>query len=191
MKYGYARVSTQGQSIKEQIEVLKGEGCEVIYNEKITGTNKRRPEFLKLLKTIEEGDTLVVTKMDRFARSTMDALETIEELFNRGVKVHVLNIGLIENTPSGRLIFTVFSAFADFERDLIVERTQEGKAYAKATNPNFREGRPKRKLTPKYLHAIDVLKENSYNQTAEKTGLSVSTLQRIKKQYIDETGDEF
>ena len=191
MKYGYARVSTTGQSITEQVNVLEEQGCDQVYQEKVSGTTKHRPQFLELLEVLVAGDTLMVTKLDRFARSTVDALETIEDLFNRGIKVHVLNLGLIENTSTGRLIFTVFSAFADFERDLIVERTQEGKAHAKATNPDYKEGRPKRKLTPKYLHAIDVLKEHSYKETEKKTGISISTLQRIKRQYVAETGDLF
>lgn len=186
MIYGYARVSTRGQSLREQIAILEKEGCERIYQEKITGTNKKRPQFIELLDILESGDTLIVTKLDRFARSTMDALETIKELFEREIRVHVLNIGMIENTPTGKLIFTVFSAFADFERDLIVERTQEGKAYAKATNPSYKEGRPKRILDDKYLHAIELLENHTYNEVSKKTGISKSTLTRIKRQYKEE-----
>lgn len=187
MIYGYARVSTSGQSLDAQIELLKENGVkeENIFKEKITGTNKERPEFKKLLSILEKDDTLVITKLDRFARSTKDALETIEQLFNDGITVKILNLGTIENTPTGRLIFTVFSAFADFERDLIVERTQEGKAQAKL-DPNFKEGRPKRKLTKQYLHALEVLENNTYKETAELTGISTATLSRIKKQYEDE-----
>lgn len=187
MIYGYARVSTSGQSLDAQIELLKENGVkeENIFQEKITGTNKERPEFKKLLSILEKDDTLVITKLDRFARSTKDALETIEQLFNDGITVKILNLGTIENTPTGRLIFTVFSAFADFERDLIVERTQEGKAQAKK-DPNFKEGRPKRKLTKRYLHALEVLENNTYKETAEITGISTATLSRIKKQYEDE-----
>lgn len=132
MKYGYARVSTTGQTLEGQIKTLKEEKCDQIFAEKYTGTKKERPEFQKLLEIVDAGDTLVVTKLDRFARSTKDALETIEGLFNRQVRVHVLNLGIIEDSPTGRLIFTVMSAFADFERDLIVERTQEGKRIAKS-----------------------------------------------------------
>lgn len=187
MIYGYARVSTAGQSLASQVETLKENGVqeENIFKEKITGTNTERPEFKKLLSILEKDDTLVITKLDRFARSTKDALETIEQLFNDGITVKILNLGTIENTPTGRLIFTVFSAFADFERDLIVERTQEGKAQAKL-NPNFKEGRPKRKLTKQYLHALEVLENNTYKETAELTGISTATLSRIKKQYEDE-----
>lgn len=105
MKRGYARVSTTGQDLQSQIARLNEEGCEIIYSEKFTGTNANRTEFQRLLGDLEEGDTLIVTKLDRFARSTKDALGTIEQLFNRGIRTHVLNMGIIENTPTGRLIF--------------------------------------------------------------------------------------
>ena len=186
MIYGYARVSTTGQDLSSQINTLKDQGCQKIYQEKFTGTTRKRPEFEKLLSEIRVGDTLVVTKLDRFARSTKDALEIIEDLFHREIRVNILNLGVIENTPTGRLIFTVFSAFADFERDLIVERTQEGKAYAKKNNPSFEEGRPKRKLTKQHLHALSLLEEHTYKEVAELTGFSVSTITRVRRQYLDE-----
>lgn len=143
MKYGYARVSNRHQDLKGQLRQLEDERCDRVFFEKITGKKNDRPEFQKLLRAIQTGDTLVVTKLDRFARSTQDALNTIKYLFEKGVQINVLNLGIIENTPTGRLIFTIFSAFADFERDLIVERTQEGKAVAKQ-RLGFKEGRPKK-----------------------------------------------
>src|SRR5690625_1124774 len=110
MKYGYARVSTVEQNLQSQIEQLEAEGCTKIYKDKFTGTKKDRKEFQKLLKVLKDGDTLVVTKLDRFARSTIDGINTIKELFERGIKVHILNMGLVENTPTGRLIFNVMLA---------------------------------------------------------------------------------
>jgi DNA invertase Pin-like site-specific DNA recombinase len=83
--------------------------------------------FNKLLETLKEGDTLVVTKLDRFARTTADGINLVKELFEKGIKVHVLNMGLVEDTPTGRPILSVMLAFEEFERDMIVERTQEGK----------------------------------------------------------------
>ena len=181
MRYGYARVSTTGQDLQSQITRLNQEGCEIIYSEKITGTaNAQRTEFQRLLDVLEDGDTLVVTKLDRFARSTRDALDTIENLFNRGVRTHVLNMGIIENTPTGRLIFTIMSAFADFERDLIVERTQEGKALARQKE-GFKEGRPNKYSKSQMNHALKLLEDHSYKQVVEKTGISKSTLIRHKK----------
>src|SRR5699024_11183563 len=138
MKYGYARISTIGQDLRAQIEILKKEECDEIYTEKFTGTKVDRKEFNKLLNDIKEEDTLVVTKLDRFARSVRGCIEVIKDLFERGVRVHVLNMGVIENTPTGRLIFNIMMSFAEFERDMIVERTQEGKMIAKQ-DPNFRE----------------------------------------------------
>lgn len=180
MKYGYARVSTRGQDLNAQIERLKQEYCEIIYAEKMTGTTADRPEFKKLLNKLQSGDTLVVTKLDRFARSTQEALTIIKDLFEREVKIDILNLGRIENTPSGKLIFTVFSAFADFERDLIVERTQEGKAIAKK-DPNFREGRPKKFSKKQLEHALTLLDTHSYKQVQELTGVSKTTLWRYKE----------
>lgn len=186
MKYGYARVSTIHQDLQVQLQQLEKENCDEIFSEKYTGTNKKRPKFQKLMGILKEGDTLVVTKLDRFARSTQDALEIIEDLFNRNIKVHVLNMGVIENTPTGRLIFTIFSAFAEFERDMIVERTQEGKLIARQ-NPNFREGRPNKFSGHQINHALSLLENYSYKQVEDMTGISVSTLVRAKKKKIAES----
>ena len=181
MKYGYARVSTVEQNLQSQIEQLEAEGCTKIYKDKFTGTKKDRPEFQKLLKVLKDGDTLVVTKLDRFARSTIDGINTIKELFERGVKVHILNMGLVENTPTGRLIFNVMLAFAEFERDMIVERTQEGKAIAKQ-RPDFREGRPRKYSRKQIEHAIQLKEKYTYREVEEMTGISKSTLIRARRE---------
>ncbi|WJE84502.1 recombinase family protein [Bacillus sp. DX3.1] len=181
MKYGYARVSTLNQDLENQIAALEKENCDCVYSEKFTGTKTDRPEFQKLLSQLKEGDTLIVTKLDRFARSTVDGIHTIENLFEKGVKVHILNMGLVENTPTGRLIFNIMSAFAEFERDMIVERTQEGKALAKL-RADFREGRPKKYQKKQIEHALSLLNNHSYKEVEEKTGISKSTLTRAKRQ---------
>lgn len=180
MKYGYARVSTVNQDLESQITALENEGCEKIYSEKFTGTKADRPKFKELLSILEAGDTLVITKLDRFARSTGDAIETIKDLFKRGVRVHVLNMGIVEDTPTGRLIFNIMSSFAEFERDMIVERTQEGKAIAKQ-RMDFREGRPNKFSKKQLEHAIKLLETHSYKEVEETTGISKSTLIRAKK----------
>lgn len=180
MKYGYARVSTRHQDLEGQLRQLEEERCDKVFFEKITGTKSDRPEFQKLLQEIQTDDTLVVTKLDRFARSTQDALNTIKYLFEKGVRINVLNLGIIENTSTGRLIFTIFSAFADFERDLIVERTQEGKEIAKQ-KPNFREGRPRKFSQQQINLAMNLLKTNSYSEVEKMTGISKSTLTRYKR----------
>lgn len=180
MKYGYARVSTLHQDLEVQTQLLEKEGCNVIYSEKFTGTKTDRPKFKELLSKLEKGDTLVVTKLDRFARSTVDAIHIVKELFEKDVKIHILNMGLVENTPTGRLVFNVMSAFAEFERDMIVERTQEGKAIAKQ-QPDFREGRPNKYTKKQMEHALKLLETHSYTQVEGLTGISKSTLIRAKK----------
>ncbi|CAM4050662.1 MULTISPECIES: recombinase family protein [Bacillus cereus group] len=181
MKYGYARVSTINQDLESQIQTLEKESCSIIYSEKFTGTKTNRPQFQELLSMLQTGDTLVVTKLDRFARSTVDAIQTVRSLFDRGIKVHILNMGLIEDTPTGRLVFSVMSAFAEFERDMIVERTQEGKAIAKQRE-DFREGRPKKYGKKQITHALKLLETNSYKQVEEMTGISKSTLIRAVRE---------
>lgn len=180
MKYGYARVSTISQDLEAQLQALEKEGCDKIYSEKFTGTKTERPQFKELLSTLKSGDTLVVTKLDRFARSTVDAINTVKALFERGVKVHILNMGLVEDTPTGRLIFNIMSSFAEFERDMIVERTQEGKAIARQRD-DYREGRPVTHKKKAIEHALSLLEDHSYKQVSEKTGISKSTLIRAKK----------
>lgn len=184
MKYGYARVSTIQQDLEAQLKALRKEGCEVIYSEKFTGTKADRPKFKEVLSKLEAGDTLVVTKLDRFARSTVDAINTVKTLFEQGVKIHVLNMGLVEDTPTGRLILTIMSGFAEFERDMIVERTQEGKAIAKQRE-DFREGRPNKFGKEQINHALQLLETHSYKQVEEKTGISKSTLIRARKKIIN------
>lgn len=184
--YGYARVSTKGQakdgnSLESQIETLKENGAIEIYSDSFTGTKTDRPEFNKLLEVLKAGDTLMVTKLDRFARSMTQGSELVNELIKRGIKVNILNIGMMDNTPASKLIRNIFFSFAEFERDMIVERTQEGKAVAK-TKEGFKEGRPKA-YTPKQLdNALSMLTVNggkhSYNEVAELLGISKSTLIR-------------
>lgn len=179
MKYGYARVSTTDQKLENQIESLKNSGAEIIYKEKFTGTTTERPEFNKLLNELTTDDTLIVTKLDRFARNTREALDIIQDLFKRDIKVNILNMGLIDNTPTGQLIFTIFSAFAQFERDMIVTRTQEGKIYAKTHDPYFHEGRPQTYTDEQIRLAYELRQQGmTYKMIARKTGISERTQQR-------------
>ena len=151
MVYGYARVSTVGQarygnSLQDQEEKLKAAGAQIIFHDAYTGKKCHRPQFDALMSAIKEGDTFIVTKIDRFARSTIDGLNLVENLLNRGVIVNILNLGIMDNTPNGKLIRTIFFAFAEWERDLIVERTNEGKFYARQRE-DYQEGRPKKKTS--------------------------------------------
>lgn len=179
MIYGYARVSTWGQDLETQLSALKINGCTKIYKDKFTGTKMERKEFQKLLEIVNTHDTIIITKLDRFARTTVQGLQVIQDLFNRGVRVHILNMGMIENTATGKLILTQMLAFAEFERDMIVERTQEGKAMAKL-NPNFKEGRPNKFTKKQINHALSLLATNTTKEVSKLTGISEATLYRKK-----------
>lgn len=186
MIYGYARVSTaaqcrDGNSLEDQVAALQKYGCQKIIEEAFSGKTMERPKFQKLLEKLKGGDTLVVCKLDRFARTAIEGVQTVRELFDRGVRVHILNMGLIENTLTGNLILTVMLAFAEYERGMIVERTQTGKAVARQ-DPNFKDGRPK-KYTPQQIRlALDLLEQGkTYKQITEIMGISKSTLIRAKR----------
>ncbi len=188
MIYGYARVSTKGQakdgnSLEGQREALEKANCEKIYVEAYTGVSEKRPELNNLLSCVREGDTVVVTKLDRIARSVEGGIHLIENLNNKGVAVNVLNMGTLDNTPTGNLIRNVMLCFAEFERSMILERTREGRRIAKM-DPNYTEGRPKKYSKKQVKHAMELLKENSYRQVAEMTGISKATLYRAKKEMI-------
>lgn len=181
--YGYCRVSTKGQ-LKEgysleaqQKEILDKYNNAEIKKEQYTGTTTDRPIFKELVSKLKNGDTLVVCKLDRLARNTIEGIEIVQDLFNKGVAVHVLNLGLLENTSMGKFFLTTLLAVAEMERNTIIERTQTGKAIAK-NKEGFREGRPK-KYTKKQLdHAMSMLQENSYKEVEAITGISKSTLIR-------------
>lgn len=186
MIYGYARVSTAGQSIKgnsleDQVRALQSYGCQEIVTETFTGKTMERPQFAALFRKLQTDDTLVVCKLDRFARTAIEGVSTVRTLFDRGVRVHILNMGLIENTLTGNLILTVMLAFAEYERGVIAERTQTGKAIARQSL-DFREGRPKKYLPSQITHALELLRSGkTYRQVEGMTGISKSTLVRAKK----------
>ena len=189
MIYGYMRVSTAGQvkgnSLEEQKRVLEANGATVIYQDTFTGTKSSRPNLSILLARLQEEDTLVVTKLDRFARNTVDGINMVHDLLKRGVKVNILNMGMVDNTPTGELILTVMLGFAEFERDMIVQRTQEGKAIAKMKE-GFTEGRPRKFTEEEMDWAISLLDTNSYKEVAEITNISKSTLIReVKKRKME------
>lgn len=187
MIYGYARVSTltqgrEGNSLEDQVNALKEYGCQEIITETYSGETMERPEFQKLLSKLEQSDMLVVTKLDRFARTTIEGIQTVQDLFNKGIKVHILNMGLVEDTNIGRLILTIMLAFAEYERGMIVERCASGRAIAKQ-NPNYKEGRPKKYTEIQIEHAVSLLRQgHSYKEVSAITGISKSTLVR-EKQY--------
>lgn len=176
--YGYARVSTphqaEGYSLEAQEEALKAAGAQIIYKDTFTGKTTDRPELKRLLEELHGGDTLIVTKLDRLARSISQASAMLDELLERRVRIHVLNIGLIDNSPTNKLMRNMLLAFAEFERDMIIERTQEGKQIS----GNY-GGRPQKFGKEQVAHAMELLKNHSYTQVSEMTGISKSTLIRL------------
>ena len=190
MIYGYARVSTAGQykdgnSLEDQTKALEQYGCQEIITEAFSGKTMERPAFQTLFQQLQPGDTLVVTKLDRFARTAIEGVSCVRDLFERGVRVHILNMGLVENTLTGNLILTVMLAFAEYERGMIVERTQAGRAVARQ-DPCYREGRPKKYLPTQIKHALELLQSGkTYRQVEALTGISKSTLVRAKnREYV-------
>ncbi len=187
MIYGYMRVSTVGQtkgnSLEEQERILRMNGAMILYQDAFTGTKTSRPNFNKLLEILKEGDTLIITKLDRFARNTVEGINVVQHLLERGVRVNILNMGTVDNTPTGKLILTVMLGFAEFERDMIMQRTSEGKSIAK-TKSGYWEGRPPKYDEETLVEAALLLESYTYRQVSEMTGISKSTLQRIRKKYV-------
>jgi DNA invertase Pin-like site-specific DNA recombinase len=144
MKYGYARVSSRAQDYAAQVQALKAAGCEKIYSEKQSGKSRNgRPEFAKLMKALLPGDTVVVTKLDRLARSSRDLHNILHELDGLSVGFLSLRESWCDTTsPAGKLMLTIFGGIAEFERDLIRSRTDEGIERAKRLGTRF--GRPER-----------------------------------------------
>ena len=189
MIYGYARVSTKGQakdgnSLEGQETALKAAGAIEIYMDSFTGTEMERPELTKLLGILQDGDTLIVTKLDRFARSVSQASGLITELIDRGIIVNVLNLGVLSNDSVSTLMRNVLLSFAQFERDMIVQRTQEGKAIARQ-GEGYREGRPPKFTKEQLALALELLEQGrTYRQVERMTKVSKSTLIRYKKRGI-------
>ena len=192
MIYGYIRVSTikqanDGNRLENQENLLLENGVlkENIYKDIYTGTKADRPSFNELINKMKQGDTLVVTKLDRFARSMIEGSKIVNELIDKGVRVNVLNIGVMDNTPSSKLIRNIFFSFAEFERDMIVERTLEGKQIKMKRDVDATLGRPKKFKKAQRDMAIKLLEKHSYNEVSAMMGISRSTLIRYKKEYIN------
>ena len=194
MKYGYARVSTDGQkrkgtSLEEQTKELQEAGAEKIVVDHYTGTKVNdRPEFGKLLKELQEGDTLLVCKLDRFARTVIEGSQVVRELVDRGVAIRILNMGLqLDNTPAGKLMVTMFLGFAEFERDMIVERTQSGRAArrreAEARGEVFQDFRPRVMNDKQIETAMEMLDSGkTYKEVCDLLKVSKSTLIRRRRE---------
>lgn len=183
MIYGYARVSTKGQamngnSLEVQEKALRDNGASTIYYDAFTGTKVDRPQLNELKKLLVEGDTLIVTKLDRLGRSLSKTTELITEFLEKGVKIHILNLGILSNDSVNTLLRNVLLAFAQFERDMIVERTMEGKTICKETNPEWREGRKKKEVDNDILMELykkQQVEEITVAECCKKLGISRAT----------------
>lgn len=186
MIYGYARVSGTGQDLELQCKELEQAGVPAtnIYAEKFTGTTQDRPKWNELYNKLQKGDTVYFTKVDRIGRTVRVAVDIVNDLLDKGIKVNVIQLGgFVDNkTAMGKIMFNFLSVMAEFEHDLIVERLANGKAYAKKHNPNYREGRPKRRITNRYKRIYEYSLTHSIRETALTTGVSESTVKRIKRQ---------
>jgi DNA invertase Pin-like site-specific DNA recombinase len=177
--YGYARVSTDGQSLASQDGKLHAAGCAKVYAEKISGARSDRPELAKLLKRLEPGDVLVVTRLDRLARSTRDLLNILDTIGKAGANFKSLGDSWADTTtPHGRLMVTVLGGLAEFERDLILARTGDGRARAKAKGVKF--GRPLSLTSHQRQEAIQRLAAGEAQaDIARSYNVSQSTISRL------------
>ena len=179
MRIGYARVSTQDQNLSLQLDALQGAGCEKIYQEKASGAKVERPELKKLLEHVREGDTVVIWKLDRLGRSLTHLVDLVNSLESRGIGLISLNDPVDTTTAQGRLVFRIFASLAEFERELIRERTQAGLASARRRGQTL--GRKKglsKKAEDKSRIAESLYKEGtlSVNQIAEQLSIAKPTL---------------
>ncbi|MER0442837.1 recombinase family protein [Emticicia sp. W12TSBA100-4] len=179
MKIGYARVSTKDQVLDLQIDALNKDGCEMIFKETASGAKTERPELQNLLKHIRKGDIVVVYKLDRLGRSLKHLLEVVSELNSKEVGIRSINDAIDTTTPQGRLFFNISASFAEFERDLIRERTKSGleAARARGRKGGRRQGMTK-EAEQKAILAETYYKEGKMgvNQIAEEIGVSKMTL---------------
>jgi len=158
MKIGYARVSTKDQNLNLQMDDLKKAGCQKIFQEKITGATKERPQLQKMIEQVREGDVIYIWKLDRLGRSLKDLIQLVNEIQDKGAGLKSLNDQIDTTTPQGKLTFHLFAALSEFERDIIRERTFAGLASARARGRVG--GRPKG-LSSKALHTA-IIAEKLY-----------------------------
>ena len=185
MKIGYARVSTQEQNLSLQIDALNQAGCEQIYQEKVSGSLADRPELTRLLEMIRMGDTLVIWKLDRLGRSLAHLIGLVSDLETRQIGLLSLNDPVDTTTPQGRLVFRIFASLAEFEREVIRERTMAGLASARRRGQRL--GRPKglskaAQQTARVAESLYREKLYSVEQIARELSISKTTLYKYLRQ---------
>jgi DNA invertase Pin-like site-specific DNA recombinase len=181
MKIGYARVSTEEQNLDRQLDSLKEAGCEKIFQEKITGTKKERPELDKLMEQLRSGDLIIISDLTRLSRSVKDLFSLVDQIEKKGANIKSLKESWMDtSTPQGKLMFTIFAGISQFERDLISQRTLEGLAAARARGR--KGGRPKKDEKTITL-ALKMYQEKTYSisEITKATGVSKTTIYRYIK----------
>lgn len=181
---GYARVSTKGQSLAIQIEKLKNYGCSKIYQEKISGVDANRPELIKCREYLREGDTLVITRLDRMARSALDLGKIIKRFKDESINLVVLDQNIDTTTSYGKLTFHILASVAEFENEIRKERQLEG--IAKAQAKGIKVGRPKKitsQLKEKLL--LDISNQKPTATILHEYQLARSTFFAFKKAYYE------
>ena len=177
---GYARVSTTDQNLETQLEQLKNAGAEKIFQEKISGVKRNRPQLIEMLNYIREGDSVVVTKLDRIARSTKHLLEIVDLIQEKGVDFKVLNINLDTSTPTGKLMLTMLGAIATFEREMMLERQAEGIAKAKADG-RYKGRKPTARAKSQEIMELAV-SGTTKQAIADQLGIGVASVYRVLKE---------
>lgn len=194
MIYGYARVSTNRQELDIQLKTLKDSGATKIYKEKISGAKAEKKELNKLLEVIKAGDTLIVTKADRIARSLSQLESFVMNLTSRGVSVHIKNMGLFTaesmDNPITKMLFQMLGSFAEFERSMILERTQEGIQNAREKGVKFGRKSKEYPIEGSLLDAIKAVEagEKSQVEAARYAKCSLATFKRRLKEYREANG---
>jgi DNA invertase Pin-like site-specific DNA recombinase len=177
---GYARVSTEGQGLTAQLEQLQSARVDKVYQEKASGVKQDRPQLAAMLEHVREGDTVVVCKLDRIARSTKHLLEIVEALDAKKVSFQVLNINLDTSTPTGKLMLSMLAAIGQFEREMMLERQREGIRLAK--DAGAYKGR-KPTARAKSAKVVELISQGMTKEAAAKEmGIGVASVYRILKE---------
>ena len=170
-----------GTSLEEQQAILEKAGCEKIFQDVYTGAKMDRPGFDAMMDVIGQGDTVMVTKLDRLGRTSIEGYQAVKRMIDAGVTVNIMNMGVIDiSSSTGKAMLQVMLAFAEMERDMIIERCQGGRAYKRKTDPDYRDGR---KPTPRKQieGALEDLAQMTYKEAAARHGISESTLYRAAR----------
>ena len=187
MRYGYIRTGTIKGKIKDEEDVrvqrdaLLSAGAEKIIEEVPLENKKERPMLSSLIEEMKEGDTLVITKLSRMAKSLRHASHLLEALLEKGASLCVLDMGVFDSSEEGKRLASMLSRFAEFEKEAFIERAEEGKAIASMAEMGFREGRPRKYTSSQLQEAMKLLGSHSYRQVSAMTGISVSTLSRERR----------